>query len=260
MRLLLLLLPLAACLVACKPRIPSGVIPPSEMEQILYDYHLSQAMARHTGNPAESDYNQTLYLLAALEKNGVTRADFDSSLVYYYRRAERFSAIYKRVAERLTDEAQEYGASAGELGQFSRLSATGDTADVWNGNKGYVLLPYYPHNRVDFALKADTSFYAGDQFLLRLMSDYVWQEGTKEATLCLVARFTNDSVVTQHTRLTTSGLSQLRLYPGPDDLVKELRGFIYLHNSAPKSQSFRLLLLNNIQLVRMHRPKPVEVK
>ena len=70
------------------------------------------------GDPAESDYNQTLYLLAALEKNGVTRADFDSSLVYYYRRAERFSAIYKRVAERLTDEAQEYGASAGELGQF----------------------------------------------------------------------------------------------------------------------------------------------
>lgn len=32
-------------LSACKPGVPSGLIQPEELEDLLYDYHVAQAMA-----------------------------------------------------------------------------------------------------------------------------------------------------------------------------------------------------------------------
>ena len=55
------------------------------MEDILCDFHVSQAMANQQGkSEQERNYLKTLYFASVLEKYGVTRADFDSSLVYYY--------------------------------------------------------------------------------------------------------------------------------------------------------------------------------
>ena len=40
---------LAFFVVSCKPSIPSEYIQPSEMEDMLYDYHLSMAIANREG-------------------------------------------------------------------------------------------------------------------------------------------------------------------------------------------------------------------
>lgn len=261
MRRLPILIVLAfALLTGCKPKMPSEVIKPSKMEKILYDYHLYQSMAQHTGTSDEQAFNQSLYLAEVLDKHGVTQAEFDSSLVYYYRHAEYFSAIYKRVAERLSSEAEEYGATmGGNANQYAQLKAQGDTADIWNGSREYLLLPYTPYNRIDFVVKPDTSFYAGDSFLLLLNTNFLWQSGTKDVTVFMAAKLASDSVVSQHLRLMSSGQSQLRLSLPPDATIKELRGFVYLRNTEPTSTTTRLLFLRDLQLVRFHRPKEVEV-
>ena len=33
-------------LIGCKPSVPDGVLSPKEMEDVLYDYHLADAMAQ----------------------------------------------------------------------------------------------------------------------------------------------------------------------------------------------------------------------
>ena len=73
--------------VGCKPQVPSEYIQPDELEDMLYEYHVAEAMARNSSENV--DYKQTEYFLAVLEKHHVTEADFDSSLVYYYSHAER---------------------------------------------------------------------------------------------------------------------------------------------------------------------------
>ncbi len=65
------------------------------MEDLLVDIHIAQSMAQESmWDSMDYDYKQTLYFAAALEKHGVTKAEFDSSLTYYYVRADRFSDIF----------------------------------------------------------------------------------------------------------------------------------------------------------------------
>ena len=78
-------------LAACTPKVPSEYIQPDDMEDLLYDYFVSQSMAREEENNGSSrvtDYRRELYFDAVLKKYDLTRAEFDSSLVYYYTRAE----------------------------------------------------------------------------------------------------------------------------------------------------------------------------
>ena len=87
--------------VACTPSVPSDVIQPDEMEDILYDYYISQAMAGQALNQKDASYDRYVYFSAVLQKHGVTEADFDSSLVYYYSNAKRLHGIYSSLSERI---------------------------------------------------------------------------------------------------------------------------------------------------------------
>ena len=172
----------AGLLLACKPSVPSQYIQPGDMEDLLYDYHVAQAMAAQNGkDEKERSYNENLYFAAVLEKHGVTKADFDSSLTYYYIRADRFGDMYKNVVKRLNSDALSLGASEGELNRYSKLSLNNDTVDVWGGRLSAILVPYPPYNRIDFEQKADTSFRKGDSFVFIVNNDFIYQEGTRTA-------------------------------------------------------------------------------
>ena len=46
-------------IVACTPTVPKEYIQPGEMEDILYDYHVAQAMSKTKGG-SDYDYNRQL--------------------------------------------------------------------------------------------------------------------------------------------------------------------------------------------------------
>ena len=128
-------------MIGCKPTVPSEFIQPGELEDILYDYHVAQAMANEVSyrNSEENYYDKNAFFHAVLKKHDVTEAEFDSSLVYYYSHAERLKGIYQHVKERLNDEAKALGASVGDLNKYSAYSTVGDTANVWQNEKDYHL-------------------------------------------------------------------------------------------------------------------------
>lgn len=148
------------CIVSCKPGVPKEVIQPDDMEDILYDYYVSQGIASMPGPQSGSeDYKRDMYFNSVLNKYGVTRAEFDSALVYYYTRADRFVEIYKSVQERMSEEALNLGATEGEVERFTAMqSLSGDTASIWEGMKSARLMPQAPYNKMQFVQKADTSF------------------------------------------------------------------------------------------------------
>ena len=243
--------------VACKPGTPKQFIQPGEMEDILVDYHLAKAMAYNSdGNP---DYNLALYKVAVLEKHGVSEADFDSSLVYYYTRADRFEPIYKRVAERLEEQAVNLGANEGEIAKYSMLTANGDTADIWTQREAVLLMPNPPYNRLDFDFVADTTYRKGDSFLFQFMTDYVFQDGAREAVALVSVTYDNDSVVTRNINVATSGHNQLRVEPIDSCGIRRVRGFIYLGGGNNLSTTVRMLFVNHLQLIRFHQQKKTEI-
>ena len=74
---------------SCKPQVPDEYLQPGEFEDVLYDYHLADAMAGNGDNADNESYDVVLYRQAVLRKYGITQAEFDSSLVYYMRHADQ---------------------------------------------------------------------------------------------------------------------------------------------------------------------------
>ena len=237
--------------VACKPTVPSEFIQPGDMEDILYDYHLALAMSRQKGGN-DADFNRTLYFQSVLKKYDVTEAEFDSSLVYYYSHAYRLKDIYSRVNQRLSDEATSLGVAVGDINRYSQYSVTGDTANIWNQHTDLLLIPCPTMNRYDFTVKVDSTFKRGDSFMFQFMSEFIWQTGSKDITVCFVNKYEGDSIIQTANHITVSGLAQVRLPVNREKKLKEMRGFIYLNDGGDDSNTRKLLFISQIQLIRFH--------
>jgi hypothetical protein len=237
--------------LACKPTVPSEYIQPDEMEDILYDYHIAQAMSR-TSVGSEADLNKQVYLDAVLKKYGISEADFDSSLVYYYSRADRFKEIYSHVSERLNDEAKALGAGVGELNRYSQYSTTGDTANIWTNTSEVLLIPRPTQNRFDFTVKVDTTFHLGDSFMFQFMSEFLYQTGSKDAVVCVLTKYEGDSIIQTANHVSIAGLSQIRVPANRDKKLKEMSGYIYLSDGGDLSDTRKLMYVSQMQLIRFH--------
>lgn len=244
-------------MVACKPTVPSDYIQPDDMEDILYDYHVAQAMGRES-NPQQDAYEENAYFMAVLKKHEVSKADFDSSLVYYYTHAERLKKIYARVSERLDNEANALGATMGELGRYSSYSASGDTANVWKGASEVLLMPLPTASRYDFQLKADSSYHKGDSFMFQFNADYIYESGSRDAVVCLLSCYEGDSIVQTVYHITMSGVSQIRVPAVRDLRLKEMHGFVYLASDRQERNVRRMMFISKLQLIRFHEQKTNE--
>ena len=239
--------------VACTPTVPSQYIQPDEMEDILYDYHVAQAMSKTTGSD-NYEYNKHLYIGAVLKKYGLSEAEFDTSLVYYYSRADKFHEIYAHVSDRLNEEAKLLGASMGDISRYSQYSATGDTANIWSDVSDALLIPRPTQNRFDFTIKVDTTFHLGDSFMFQFMSEYLYQTGSKDAVVCIVTKYEGDSIIQTSNHVSVSGLLQIRIPANNEKKLKSMSGFVYLapNGDADADNPRRLMFISQIQLIRFH--------
>lgn len=236
-------------IMACKPTVPREYIQPDDMEDILYDFYVSKAVAYRTDN---SNYKQNVYYYATLKKHGISEAQFDSSLVYYYTHAEELSKVYKSLSERIGDEAKNLGASVSD-GEYANLSANGDTTDVWRDATTALLLPAPPYNRLDFELKGDTTYHRGDSFLFTFKTDFICQSGTRDAVVYVAVTYDNDSVAVSQTRIQPSGQSQVAIAGNADNDIKRIKGFVYLAQGSEDNSGQKLLFLDRIRLIRFHK-------
>lgn len=232
------------------------------MEDILYDYHIGQSIAQmEDGATTEKrNFDRMVNMAAVLKKHGVTQAEFDSSLVYYYTRADRFRMMYKDVAERLSNEALKLGASDGEVERYATYSLNGDTADIWEGNRSALLLPYATQNRMNFSQKADTTYHKGDDFMLNILVDFMYQTGSKDAVACLAVKLDNDSIVTRVNHVSVSGVNQIRINIADSISAKEIYGYLYLGKGNDQSSTLKLMFVKDIQLIRFHKPKEQKIE
>jgi hypothetical protein len=256
----LLLIALLACLASCKPGVPKEFIQPRQLEDILYDYHVADGMAYAEANYSEINFRRKAYRDAALRKHGVTEAQFDSTLVYYYRHTELLHEIYQRLAKRLNDDAIALGATANELSQFGE-AAQGDTATVWRNESAVALMPQPPYNVVSFDLKTDTAYHPGDKIMLDFDAQFIFQDGMKDGVAMLAVTYKNDSTAAQNIRMSTDNHYNVQVFDNERIGIKHIKGFIYLgqgYNTNP-SPSLKLMCISNMRLMRM-RTQPVSNK
>ncbi len=250
----LLLLALA---FSCKPQVPREYIQPDEFEDILYDFHLADGIANGGDERGDVSYNVTLYRQAVLRKYGITQAEFDSSLVYYMRHADRMHGIYENLAERFEDEAMALGASANEIRRYGGMTSARDTSNLWRGVSAAMLMPCAPYNVMTFEVAADSTYHPGDKIIFSFNADFVYKDGLKEGVALLAVQFKNDSVASSTVRMSANSNYNVTVSDVNRKGIKAIRGFIYLGNRKrmrddnEDRNALRLMFIDNIRMVRM---------
>lgn len=248
------------CVSSCKPSLPSGVLSKGKMTDILYDYHLALAMAHMDDN---GDKGQSLaYREAVLRKHDVTSAEFDSSMVYYMRHTELLEDVYKDLTDRYNNEITAMGGSAKEGGEFANLSATGDTANVWNLATSMVFMPVKPFNSTSFNIKVDSTFHKGDRLMLDFDAQFIYQDGMRNGVAMLAVQFGNDSIAQRTIMIQSTQHYSVELSDDDSLGIKSVKGYFMLMNDdngtgVSSQTTLKLMFLEHIKLIRMHPLKPV---
>lgn len=245
-----LLIVLLLFVSACSRRDPSGILSKGKMEEVLYEYQLARAVAMQSSDSV--DFLRHEYTEAVLKKYHITRAEFDSSLVWYSQHTGSLYTIYQNIGKRLEKESRLLGVQTNEASRFSRLSDKGDTANVWNGRSFYCLTVNGANNLMSFNIKADTTYHAQDRLMWHFVSHFVYRSGRRDAVVNLSVCYDNDSIgsVTQH--LNSDGDYSLSM-----DLanrkIKRVYGFIY-HNGLWEKDE-KILVIAGPSLIRFHKAK-----
>ena len=99
---------LCLTLLVCLPLLTScrgkDVLSSRRMVAVLTDLHRMDGMIQVTGISRERGEDEIAYYDAVLAQHGVTRAQFDSSLVWYTQHPQRFNKLYPRVLDKLEAE------------------------------------------------------------------------------------------------------------------------------------------------------------
>ena len=253
-RVLVILSAVAMVFASCSEGIPHGVLSSGKMEDVLVDYHLAEAMAEQM--PGNRDENMCLMVESALRKHGVSRAELDSSLVYWCRNSEKFNDIYLNVYKRLDIMAQDVGVEHQEQSMYSNLKTEGDTANVWTMRSHAILLANELDNIYTFTLDADTTYHPADNLMWAFETQFFSAYGAEDAYALLRVTFENDSIAGVSQRIGGNGPHEVR-YVCPERFrkyrIRNISGNVYIPVS---NGAFGCLSLNRMVMVRYHA-KPV---
>lgn len=228
-----------ALLSGCKEGVPDDVIGRSRMTDLLYDYHVAQALATTSGD--STDYRTRLYTAAVFRKYGVTEQQFNRSMEYYCRHAEDLYKMYQKINKRL-------GAGTSVVGSsVAAYAAEGDTANVWRGGMCY-LLSASGDNRLEYAFDADTLLRPSDRLLWNFSTRWIYHDGAKSAVAVLSVEYANDSVATTVKPVFTTGEQSVELYVG-NARPRRVSCMLYQVSSFPMRP--RYLVVTSPSLIRI---------
>ena len=245
-----------ALLIACTVGVPSNIIQPQEMEDLLYDYHLMQAMAGDL--KSNEKYKRQLYEQYVFDKHHVDESLFDSSLAWYMRNTKELEAIYKNLNTRFSAQKEELATYIRPDERANRQAPTGDSVNIWEDYRLFRLSHAPLNNKVLFTLPADTTFYADDSFEWKLNARFLGDAEKKLQAVISLTTLTDKDTIGNSCLITSSGSYSLPLQCHPGHTPKELVGHIYyypIHSDSINQDSIPDLLLSDITLMRYHSNK-----
>lgn len=197
------------------------VLDSDDMEDLLYDIHKSHFIQEYNDENRRDGAMQYALLQNVLKQHGVTRAEYDSSIVYYTRNADELSKIYVSLTDRLSFEASAMGAGVTEMA---------DTSDVWSADRHILLINDDLKASYQWSLNTDTLLQPGEKVTLKFLGIFMNREAQRRATAVLVLRLKNDSVIVRHHVASQTGVHSLNLTDVNAEGIKSLSGMFVLHH------------------------------
>lgn len=243
---LVLLTLLLSLLCACKSGTPRDVLSASKMEEVLYDYHLAQALAK-TAQGDSVPYQSRLLIAAVYKKHGIEEKQFQRSMEWYARHTEELGKIYQRLAERMGDTAGPVANGSKKNNKVAQSTGT-DTLLLFRA-PAHLLLQSQGKNRYTFVHKADTSLQRGDMLRCTFNTAVHRRGGTQQGIALLAVRYAGDSIAYTQQSLYAAGRQTVTLRLTSARKVEEVKGLVYL--ASPWTERPCLFTLTDLTLTRI---------
>lgn len=236
-------------LTGCKVRKPNYVLDEEQMEELLYDYHLAKAMGENL--PVGESYKRALYMEYVFKKHGTTEQQFDTSMVWYTRHAEVLSKIYGRVSKKLKEEQEQIDRLIAIRDNKPKMSAPGDSIDVWLMERMMRLTGLPLSNKLTFEIPFDTNFHERDTLQWSVYYRFLdaHPDTAQAALMSMAVLYENDSIIGETKIVLNTGMERIRIQSDTLGGIKKIQGFIYY---TAKKDSIMHLFADSISLMRYH--------
>lgn len=228
---------LLALLTAACSGVPSDVIQPEEMAQLMADVHTGEAVVDMNRWDYESDSMKLVFKESVYAKHGVTSEQVDSSMAWYGRNITRYMDVYDRTIEileqRLTETGNREAAAA--------MSIAGDSVDVWPYPRYLSFTPLSPSGYITFRFNADENWEKGDVYTWRAKFIINGNDGEWG----MAATYSDGAVETIYSGYGQEGWREITLRSDSTRTMTSLRGYM----RADLGQT-RMALVDSIEIIR----------
>ena len=173
-KLLYLVLALVSLSVAasCIDR-PDFVLEEEQMIDLLVDVHRAEGLLemqqqQGAGFGTDLDTYQKEIIAAVLQKHGVSRSRYDSSLMWYAQHLKLLTRVYGHVDERLKEEHEMWSLQVTETRDFVN-SIAGDSVDLWTLRDHLILDSPRYSDILFWEIPSDSNFVDGDTLRWRFI-------------------------------------------------------------------------------------------
>lgn len=144
---------------------PEIVLDEQQLIDVLVDVHRAEGLLelqqQHSSRPDENERYQKEVIAAVLQKHGVSRVQYDSSLMWYAQNLKLLTRVYGHVDERLREEHDMWALQVSEMRDFA-ASAAGDSIELWSLRQHLTLDPDRLSAFRFWEFPSDSNFVAGD--------------------------------------------------------------------------------------------------
>lgn len=258
MRHLFPLLLASLSLLSCNSR-PEYVIDEDTMTSLLVDVHLSEGLLEVQGKQISDHDNYSQELMAAvLLRHGVTKAQYDTSLIWYSQNLKKLIRIYEQVDQELENQADNWKVLANEQSAVS-ISLSGDKVDVWGQDRALILDESRHLNHRIWRLPTDTCYYTGDTVQWQLHLSEMNQGQAVMASMVLLTEYSAD-IAEEHVAgvstdvICRDSLIVLTASAPKEEKIKKIVLSLHVMNAVDRD-TVRVApaLVDSISLIRIHR-------
>ncbi len=238
-----------AILIACE-QIPSHIIHPDAMVDLLVDIHKSESISENINKYGTAEGKEQLRK-SIFDKHHVSQEQFDTSLVWYSDHMKKYSQVYDEVTARLKAESDEVKTLLVEK-KTAPLSRPGDSINVWNKETFFLFEPHIHRHILTFDILADDNYREDDIFQLSINFNKVPQNTLDNARATLIIKHRNDSITAVTSEIDKSGKFMLEAQ-AQNLRVARILGYI----EVPSHPLWQATYMSDISLLRIrHKQRP----
>jgi len=170
---------------------PSGVLSQKHMTEVLIDMHKTDAYLAQKGLNYQKFSLKAPYYNYILKKHGISKAEFDSSLVWYTKNPRQFEEVYDNVIIKLTAFQKEI--KKGKYHPVDSLNLAKAKVSIWNKRLKYTLTGDSARTHLDFEIP-NQGFMYEDVFVLKFLQRIAPEDSSKNQRIILRINYANGKI------------------------------------------------------------------